>query len=98
MQILRNVRNWKKKTKEKFGIKIPEDTEEALLIDERNGDSKRTTYKTAVCIQVYISWIEERTLANNQIKRGNYWLSTNEEGIPRIPVPKLQEEHRLTTK
>eukprot|EP00957_Ditylum_brightwellii_P038521 2911432-Ditylum_brightwellii.AAC.1 len=48
MKILRNVRNWKKKTTDKFGIKIPEDTEEAQLIDERDGGSKRTTCKAAV--------------------------------------------------
>eukprot|EP00957_Ditylum_brightwellii_P050829 3854065-Ditylum_brightwellii.AAC.3 len=82
MKILRNVRNQKKKTREKFGIKIPGDTNEAVLMDERNGDSKWAYRKVAV----HISWIGGRTLANNQVEISNCWLSTNEEEIPTLPV------------
>eukprot|EP00957_Ditylum_brightwellii_P004521 343471-Ditylum_brightwellii.AAC.1 len=64
MEILRNVRNWKKKTKEKFRIKILGDTEEALLIEERKGNRKWTACKMAVVD----SWIKQ--------ERDNYWLTT----------------------
>eukprot|EP00957_Ditylum_brightwellii_P142481 10855411-Ditylum_brightwellii.AAC.1 len=39
-KISRNARNQKKKTKEKFGIKIPKSTREALLLNRANGDNK----------------------------------------------------------
>eukprot|EP00957_Ditylum_brightwellii_P097575 7431381-Ditylum_brightwellii.AAC.1 len=87
--------------REKFRIKTPRNTKEALLLDKKNGDSKwiaskmavvdsrikwgrdnywQTTIKIGnswdiliqVCIQAYISWIEGRTPANNQVMRGNY--------------------------
>ena len=45
---IENVRNWKKKAKEKFGIKNLGDTEEALLTEERKGDRKWTACKIAV--------------------------------------------------
>eukprot|EP00957_Ditylum_brightwellii_P004621 351007-Ditylum_brightwellii.AAC.1 len=60
-----------------------------------NGKGERDT----VCTQVYISWIEgrilannqvkkstRRTLANNQVKKDNCWLNANEEGNCMVPI------------
>jgi hypothetical protein len=40
IKISKNKRNLKDKKREKFGIKIPNSTREALLIDTSNGDNK----------------------------------------------------------
>eukprot|EP00957_Ditylum_brightwellii_P055153 4180021-Ditylum_brightwellii.AAC.1 len=45
-KLSRNARNQKKKIREKFGINIPRNTKEALLLDEKNGDSNWTE---AIC-------------------------------------------------
>eukprot|EP00957_Ditylum_brightwellii_P210501 15365052-Ditylum_brightwellii.AAC.3 len=45
-KLSRNARNQKKKIREKFRIKIPRNTKEALLLDKKNGDNK---LKEAIC-------------------------------------------------
>eukprot|EP00957_Ditylum_brightwellii_P009590 723517-Ditylum_brightwellii.AAC.1 len=44
-----NARNQKKKIREKFGIKIPRNMKEALLLDKKNGDSK---WAEAICKKI----------------------------------------------